>query len=453
MNKQNYIGLFEIGQQGFVIYLVLIITFVIGLYIEMIIGAHYVAVVGIQHKMVDLQAKICASSGLSMAMACVDGYDGHDFSWQAEKVTRSLVGGGSFSLNTVHKGGWLQVTSTGLLGKDTCVLTGTLGQAAPSFTANALNLAQSISSVVIGDRATISGDIGTTGGNVITRGNGFFRGRVQRLQNVVYNESIVEEDVAQAAEVFESGKQTGFITAAPALAAALQSMHATGTEQLTINSDVSIQSDTIDCKKATIWIRGNLLVSQSACLKNGEIRVAGKIGVQDAATIKACSIVSFGNISITGRTEVQGNLVGCDSIVVGDNARLAFPSFIYLSSYRINNLPVNGVIIAKDNAVICGTVATARFGLASEPKMLLLGRAKLEGFLACPGAGTIYGSARGSLFMGQNSYKYQHSIFENWFKEATITSVDLSAMAVPLLFPIEGHPKYLQIVENGKSHE
>ena len=442
------------GEEGFVIYLVVVVIFVIGLYVELLIASQYISAIGIQRKLCDLQARVCAYSGLNLSMAYLDGLEGHDFTWQTDKVTRDLGKFGSVVVNAKDEGGWLRVTSTGFFGKDTCTLVGTLGQTPPSFTSNALNISQSTGNIVIADRANLLGNLGIKSGGVILKNNGVFTGVVKPLQIAVYNDTVIEEEVSQAANFFNQGNPAGFVSTSSDLKSSLQSMRAIGNTELYIPSDITIQSDSIDCKDATIRVRGNLTLAQSVRLKNAHVYVLGEIDIKDLAAVQKSTLISLGKVRINGQASVQGTVAGCDSMIVEENARFFYPSFIYLSSNNAINRFSNGVIIIQDEAVIRGTIATARFGLDSyQPRVMLLSKAKVHGFIACPATATLYGNVAGSVYVGENVYRYQKNIYENWLKEAGIKSIDLSASTIPLLFPSEGHPQYLHIAFAGKSYD
>jgi cytoskeletal protein CcmA (bactofilin family) len=207
-----------------------------------------------------------------------------------------------------------------------------------------------------------------------------------------------------------------------------------------------LKSDTLDYRGVTFHIRGDLVISKSACLKNAKGYVRGNILIKDDAQVDFCSLIALGNVTISDNACVRGNIACCESLTVENNARVFYPSLIYLSS----NSPIAGVdnrvITIQDNAIVRGTIATAQFGNDTyHVRVMVQGRSRVEGLIICPGAVTLYGNITGSIYAGRIVYSQGRNIYENWLREVSITGCDLSGMTVPLLFPAERNPRYLQV--------
>lgn len=437
---------------GFVIYLVLIIVFIIGLYAEIIITSQYSSTIRSRHDLHKLQALICAYSGLNLAQAFAAGQDGHGPGWETQELKHTICDNGCFTITSFHDAGWLRVRSKGFYLKDTVVLNGVLGQTPPSIAENALNIQKSAADVVIADRARVMGDMATKGGKVIIKGSGFFKGSLKILKDFNYNEKPIEDELVLAYNCFNERKSGKYVADSQYSMMARRLDFTHNDSVLFIDTSVSLLSDSIDCRGATFYIRGDLILGNTACLKNGRGFVLGNIVVKDDAHVDYSTLVSFGNATFSDRVFVRGNIVGTDSIVIKNNAYFAYPSFVYLSSNRSFNKVDNRTIIISDNAVVKGIVATGRFGGDSyNARVMLLGRSRIEGFLMCPDAITLYGSVSGSVFSDRIIYRLEKSIYENWLKDVSITYSDISTMTVPLLFPQESVPRYLQIVQEAKA--
>ncbi|MBN2037951.1 MAG: hypothetical protein JW768_14515 [Chitinispirillaceae bacterium] len=436
------------GESGFVIYLVLVIVFVIGLYAEIIITSQYSSTVRSRRDIHKLQAYVNAYSGLNLAQAFAAGYDSRGPGWQTQELKRIVGENGLFVISSFHDAGWLRVKSRGIFLKDTIVLNGVLGQKAPSFTDNALNIQSSAADIVITDRAKVMGNIGTTGGKIQIKGSGFFSGSIKNLRNFNYDEKPIENELILAYNYFKERKSGRYIADSQYSTMERHLDFTHNDSVLFIDTSVTLLSDSVDCRGAFFYIRGDLMLGNAACLKNGRGFVLGNIIVKGDARVKHSTLVSFSNMTFCDRAYVRGNIVGADSIVIKDNAYFDYPSFIYLSSNRSFNPAGSGAIVLMGNAVVKGIVATSRFIRSPyNARFMLLGRSRIEGFLMCPSAVSLYGSISGSAFVDRIIYRQERSIYENWLKELSVTYNDISNMTVPLLFPKESVPQYLQIIQ------
>lgn len=225
-----------------------------------------------------------------------------------------------------------------------------------------------------------------------------------------------------------------------------RSATATDRKELFIDSTLSLQSDTFDLKDTIVRIKGSLVVAKSACLRNAKAYIQGNIVIKDNARIEFCSLMALGKAMVSDNAYVRGNIVCQDTISINDNARFAYPSFVYLSKNTATGRSNAGIVMVRDKAILTGTVATGRFGAdAYNARVMVLGRARIEGVIMCPSAITPYGTVSGSIYTDRMVYRQESTVYENWLRDATIAGRDISAMILPLLFPTKCDPKYVRI--------
>jgi hypothetical protein len=103
--------------------------------------------------------------------------------------------------------------------------------------------------------------------------------------------------------------------------------------------------------------------------------------------------------------------------------------------------------VIQDKATVRGTIATGDFHDNSMiPRIMTQSRGPIEGCIICPGAIMPYGTISGILYADKIVYRQERSVYENWFKEVSISFKDISLMTVPFLIKKDGDPSYLKIV-------
>jgi hypothetical protein len=435
------------SEKGYVLYLALILLFVLSAYAGIVLTSQYLNISSARHELTGLQASVLAQSGLSLAQAYSAGYQGHGPSWETQELKREMAKGGTIILSAHHDAGWLQVLSQGCYLRDTVVLQGALGQAPPSFSSNALSIGFSNNDVIVADRASLTGNVGTTGGKVITRSNGLFNGKTTTIKSISYSDSDLEKEVIGVTRFFNEPKSRGIIkTITPAgLDSMVRFSGKIAQENILVDGPVFMKSVNVDFNNAMVYVKGNLSIEKMSLLSNLKCNVLGNISIKDSTIIKSGSLVSLGNIKMEDNSTFSGNAVSAESLCVGGNAKVYYPSFLYLSGNgKTNN--GNQVLIVQDNAIVKGTIAASDFhDNATIPRIMILGRAKVDGFVMCPGAVTLYGSINASVYTGKIVYRQERNVYENWLREVSISYRDVSRMTIPLLFPGDGQARYLSV--------
>jgi hypothetical protein len=435
------------SEKGYVLYLAVVLLFVLSAYAGIVLTSQYLNVSAARHELNGLQAEVLAQSGLSLAQAYASGFENHGALWETQEIRREIPGKGTIILNAHHDAGWLQVISKGAYLRDTAIMQGTLGQAPPSFSANALSIGLSNNDIIVADRASLQGNVGTSGGKIITRSNGLFKGKAVPIKPAEYSDSASENEVASINRFFNDPKSRGTInTLSPA---GLDSMtRFTGKipeTNVLVNGSESFKSMNVDFSGSRVFIQGNLIIEKTSFISNLKCYVKGTITIKDSSVTKGCTFISLENVKMQDNVIFTGNAVSAESLVVEGNSSVNYPSFLFLSA---GGKPGNGnqVIIVRDNAIVKGAVATADFhDNATIPRIMVLGRAKVDGFVMCPGAITPYGAINASVYSGKIVYRQERNVYENWLREVSISFRDISRMTIPRLFPLDGQARYLNV--------
>jgi hypothetical protein len=182
------------SQNGYILYLSLILLFIFSIYTGVMLMSRHLQIMENRHHLRKLQATVLSYSGLNCAQGYAAGYDGGDMAWETQELKRTVENAGTIILSAYHDAGWLKVKSMGCSMNDTTVLTGILGQAPPSISLNALSIGRSSNDVVVADLSSVKGNIGTSGGKVITRNNGIFNGKVVQFKAIDYSGEIIEKE-------------------------------------------------------------------------------------------------------------------------------------------------------------------------------------------------------------------------------------------------------------------
>jgi hypothetical protein len=446
INRKTLMNL-KSSEQGYVLYFALILLFVLASFVATILTSQRMNNTQSQRELNKLQATVLSYSGLELAKAYVSGYDGRDFLWETQDLKHDFLQGGSVTLSASHSAGWLSVHSIGSFIKDTSECEGVLGQVPPSFSSNAINIVHSDNDVVVNDRATLNGDIATSGGKVITRNNGTFSGKIKRIFPVVYNSDIAEQEF----NVFD--KQFGALSKDSTIQHVKpeeigQMFRPTENKQvksLFVEGDVSLKSVDLDFKDAVLYVKGDVTVSGASNIKSASVYVLGKTEIKDRACVQFCNIVSLGNLFITDSSIYRGNALCAESLVVRGGANVYYPSFLYLSSGQKGSMG-DRVVLIQDNACVKGIITTGNFNdNAMIPRIQILDRSNVSGLLFCMGGVTPFGRINGSIYLEKIIYRQERTVYENWLRQVTVSYLDISQMTTPMLFPKEYGYRFMQI--------
>jgi hypothetical protein len=438
---------FKSSEQGYVLYFSLILLFVLAALTASILTSQRMNITQSQHELNKLQATVLSYSGLELAKAYVSGYDGRDFLWETQDLKHDFIQGGSVTVTATHSAGWLSVKSKSVFIKDTAECMGQLGQAPPSFASNALSIVHSDNDVVVSDRATLNGDIATSGGKVITRNNGTFSGKVKRISPVLYSGDIAEQEF----NVFD--KQFGDISKDSTIQHVKpeelgQMFRSTETNQVKnvfVDGDVSFKSVDLDFKDAVLYVKGRVTVSGTSNIKSASVYVLEKTEIKDRACVQFCNIVSLGNLVITDSSLFRGNALCAESLIVSGESNVYYPSFLYLSSGKQGSFG-DRVVLIQDNACVKGIISTGNFNdNAMIPRIQILDRSNVSGLVFCMGGVTPFGRINGSIYLEKIIYRQERTVYENWLRQVTVSYLDISQITTPILFPKEYGYRFMQI--------
>jgi hypothetical protein len=436
------------GRNGYVIYMVLVLMLVLSIYMGVMLLLRRQEMIQSQQHFMKLQATVMSYSGLNYAMAFAAGYEGGSRLWETPELKRVFGRGGAITISAHHEMGFLKVKSTGCFRTDTVVTEGVLGQSPPPICGNALSIGRSDNDIVIADYASVNGPIGTTGGKAITRNKGIFNGKISRLNDFDYSDDIMEREFAVFKRFPRSQQNSdSFLCMKPSkLDSTLRfSNGAVSTPRILINGGLRFPSTAINDMKSAIYIEGTLTIGQASKIRNLISYVHGAVIIEDSARLEHCAIVASGNLSIGGNVVFQGIAASAETLSVGGKSKVTYPSFLYLSKTNCN-LAADQILILKDEAEVHGTVATALFkDLGSLPRIICGMSCRMEGFVVCPGAMTLYGEVKGSVYTGKIVYNSERTVYENWVREAAVSWRNLSLMTLPLLFLKSGILRYERI--------
>jgi cytoskeletal protein CcmA (bactofilin family) len=379
-------------------------------------------------------------------LALTAGYGGGGASWETEELKRVFADNGTIKLSARHDAGWLKVKSTGCFRNDTVFIEGILGQSAPEASGNALTIGHSANDVVVGDMASLSGNVGTTGGRIITRNKGIFNGKIVRAKPPDFSDGIIEKEFSVFRDFPKSGHHGDDIVAVKPsdLDGMLRSSEA-GEMRLCVDGPIAFGSDYNGSVKLDLYVDGNLRFEKSCRISGLKGYVQGTVTIKDSAQLECCSIIASGSVRIGDKAVVRGTIASAETLAIGGAATIAYPSLLYLSRTRCN-LTNNQILTVQDDADVHGVVATGNFNDNSFSPRIVSGlRSRIEGLVVSPGAMTPYGTIKGSVLTDRFAYKSERIVYENWLREVSISAEDLSLMTIPLLFPKEAVFRYVRI--------
>ncbi len=198
-----------------------------------------------------------------------------------------------------------------------------------------------------------------------------------------------------------------------------------------------------------LWIDGDLIVRKNAEIKNIKAYVTGDSYLTDKARLKFGSIICFGNVKVMDKVNLRLNIACAESLIVSNKSKVEYPSVLYVSSFLCRKKVKSGSsLIIKDDAHITGTLLVDNFAKSSlQPKAIISGRTRIEGFLFSPSSISINGRITGNVSVNKLIYEKPGCVYDGWLMEVTLQECDLSEMIIPLLFPENCKPRYLSIEE------
>ncbi len=435
----------NLSQNGYVLYLSLTLLVVILAYVGVILSSQRVDTIESKFLLNKLQASVLAYSGLNLAEAYTSGYEGHEPASEIQEMVWTHPNGGVIELSQHYDAGWILVRSEAVYLNDTSVVEGILGKSPPSFSWNAVTLGSSGGDVVVADRATVTGDIATTGGKVQIRNGGVFKGNRIVVKAAQLDDNVMETELSDAQSAFRKMKghnDTSLLSASDSI---INSASGPDSLQPIVFGSETLTSPMSDFAGKSCYYRTNLVIWKSAVVRNLRCFVEGNVTITDSACLEFCSISALGSVIINGNSRVRGNIVCAESLVVGGSSRIVYPSFLYLSALKAN-IGGSQDIVIQDNAAVTGTIATGDFhDNSSTPRIVLQSRGGVQGCIICPGAVMPYGQVSGSLYAGAIIYRQERTVYQNWFRDVSVAHKDVSMMTIPFLTKTDGDLSYLTL--------
>jgi hypothetical protein len=430
-------------KSGYVLFISLILILTISIYASIVLKTEQSRLNEANRRLHRLQAAILSYSGLNCAQAYTSGYDGRDVAWETEEHRFVCKNGGTIILSACHETGWLKVISKGCFIRDTTVYEGLLGQVPPGSAENAISIIHSTEEIAVADLAVVKGNVATCGGKVVTTSNGKFNGKTVRFKPVEFMDKIAEKSLSVFNHFPDSSKNADSVILVSS--EDLNSMLINNAEKpILIEGHAALNNLTIFDTRATLYIHGELVIGELSRITGMKSIIKGNVEIAGDADIERCKIVASGNVKIEGNARFSGTVVCAETLLVGGNAKIAYPSLLYLCASGCG-IDCPRVIIIKENAIVQGIVATGNFGdNLPVPRIITEFHSITEGLVFCPDALMPYGTFRGSIYTGRILYKTDNNVYVNRLKQVSIIQNDLSMITIPILLK-EGIPRYANI--------
>ncbi len=438
------------AQAGFVLYLALLMLAAIGTLVTLAFTAQRLAEQFPRRQLAALQSRAAAVAGLELAREYVMR---NALPQAGERVSLGTDMGHDIgaAVRLESSAGWCRVTATGGCRGDTVILKGVLGQRPPPFAACAATFESCGPTVTIGARAVVHGDIAAPADAVRSEFGGEHRGALRRPQECGLNDTLVEAEMAYVDSVLS--RWIGGFTRDPSFVVVpsgrVREIEASASGRVLIEGDLSLDGDTLDLTGRELWITGSFRATGPANLRGGFVRVGGCLEITGTACVENATLHVLGPSVVAGSAKIRANLLGADSITISGNARVLYPSFLYLSPLYERRHTAAGQLLTIDGAAhVYGTATVGTFARGSLVcRLLVRGRSFVEGIAYSYTNTTMFGRLSGSLYTHRVMYRSAHSVQDGYLKECRLSHLDLSNAVIPLVFAGQRAPAYVQTWE------
>ena len=152
--------------------------------------------------------------------------------------------------------------------------------------------------------------------------------------------------------------------------------------------------------------------------------------------VEECTIYGLADVRIGGHAQMRGAVASAESPAVVGNARVWYPSVLWLCPYRPARAGTAGqALVADDDAVVYGVlVAAGRDAYSVHAAVYLGGASAVHGVVYTDGAVTLFGGTRGTVYANRIVYRVDGRFYDGCVRETLVRSEDLSMMVVPMAF-------------------
>ncbi len=442
-------------QRGSVLYLVLAL-FVIATFIFAIgLQAHVYARSRFNREHNKLQAAALAYSGISIASARLSGLPRFGANLKPDTLSIKPSEASIITVVMERQGGYIQARSTGQYRNQRKTFTAVLGEEPGSAFSGSVCLTNPGKDLTLARGSRIEGTVFLPQNRIIKMADrkGFrphgnaFRGKVRQLNPDLIDETAVTVLDSQLAVFARSpaskqpqpkpaSTQAGWAGNIRLLSDSFQCW-AVGSLRLgdgqTLGTEKQIQG-------RRLYVLGDLCLTGNSRASKLHAYVTGNVELRDSSRMSDCDLSCLGELKILDKAWTDSRFVAAGGIHVAGNARLDYPSFLYLSSHPSKPRVSNGSRLQiLGNASVQGTVATSAFLLQYERDLhrsrIELGPAvRVTGLIFTPLALQPEGKLSGSIRAYEGTYLEKFTIYPNWFVAGEISSVSLTGFVAPRLF-------------------
>ncbi|MBD3242907.1 MAG: hypothetical protein GF331_20105 [Chitinivibrionales bacterium] len=437
-------------QAGFVLYLALVVLGAISVLVTLAFTAQRLAETLPRRELRRLQARAAAVGGLELARVYVMRH-GVPNPHETVSLGRDLGSGVRTNARIEPVAGWCRVAATGIFREDTVELYGVLGGRPPAFARNVVTFESSGAAVTMGARAVVHGAIAAPANEVRSEFGGEHHGRLTNVRSCGLNDTVVEAELAYVDSAFSSWTAGYSVSDSFAVksSGSARIPVLTSNRRVLIEGDLRLETDTVDLGARELWVTGGLSLAGAVHLHGGFVRVGKRMYVGESARVDNTTFHVLGTTSIDGYAEVRANILCADSLTIAGSARILYPSFLYLSPlYAQRHRAVGQVLTVDGRARVHGTLVTGAFSRGSlVSRLVIRGRAFVEGTAYSYTNTTMFGHLTGSLYTHRSLYRSAHSVRDGCLKECRLSHFDLSGAVTPLIFAERVSAAYLGIGE------
>jgi len=440
--------------RGSALVLVLVIVTVVTVIVNIMLIGSLLHLHLIKTDLYQLQAQYLAEAGVYKTMWYLSGRGGKDYRWRPKNEVIELPDGYVCTVSVEQWGGYLRVVSTAQYAKATKKLQVLVGEK-PSFPfQQAIFIGGTDYPLVVAGKNRIIGDV-TLGKEGVRQGTlpgtpfqseQLVNGRIYRQPQPklpYFNAFLLEStmtknqlllDNPQGQEIFHSQRfdQTNWPTFEQNL---MIYVHG----DLYITGEVKIQGP------GTLVSTGNLIIADKSKLEGSLWLISGgKMIIRNGVRITGCLLSAQGDIEISDRCKIIGQLFSSGDIILRNHAEVGYPAVIY-SVGTMQHDKIEGKIILQDQAIVRGTIIFCSKNHQPPPKkdetiVIVEKEAKVIGVIYSENNTTVHGTVYGTVITGKFFLYEPPTIYLNWLKDATIDRTKLpNGFLLPLTFTKTPH--------------